>query len=50
MSELKIDRFLGHTLKRERAKYLGDVDPDYLTDLVNLVGAHYFDGETVGLH
>ena len=47
MSEMKIDRFLGHTLKRERAKYLGDVGSDYLIDLVNLIGAHYFAGQTV---
>lgn len=47
MSEMKIDRFLGHTLKRERAKYLGDVGPDYLIDLVNLIGANYFGGQTV---
>lgn len=47
MSEMKIDRFLGHTLKRERAKYLGDVGPDYLIDLVNLIGANYFAGQTV---
>jgi len=47
MSEMKIDRFLGHTLKREREKYLGDVGPDYLIDLVNLIGANYFGGQTV---
>ena len=48
MSELKIDRFLGHTLKRKRAKYLGNVGPSYLTDLVNLIGTEYFDGDTAG--
>ena len=47
LSEMKIDRFLGHTLKRERSKYLGSVGPDYLTDLVNLIGAEYFAGENV---
>ena len=47
LSEMMIDRFLGHTLKRERAKYLGDVDASYLVPLVNLIGAEYFDGETV---
>ena len=47
LSEMMIDRFLGHTLKRERAKYLGDVDASYLVPLVNLIGAEYFNGETV---
>ena len=36
-------------LKVERAKYLGDVGPDYLVDLVNLIGNEYFNGEQVGL-
>lgn len=48
LSEMVIDRFLGHTLKRERAKYLGDVDASYLVPLVNLIGREYSDGEQVG--
>ena len=48
MSEMKVDRFLGHTLKKGRAHYLGSVDQTYFVDLVNLIGRDYFDGETVG--
>lgn len=42
MSEMIVDRFLGHTLKKARAKYLGTVGPTYLVDLVTLIGDRYF--------
>lgn len=48
MSEMKIDRFLGHTLKKERSKYLGSVGPEYLIDLVCLIGNNYVNGEKIG--
>lgn len=43
MSEMMVDRFLGHTLKKARAKYLGSVGPEYLAELVKLIGAEYLD-------
>ena len=48
LSEMMVDRFLGHALKGTRAKYIGSVGPDYLVSLVNLIGAEFFDGEQVG--
>ena len=42
MSEMVVDRFLGHTLKKARAKYLGTVGPEYLVELGNLIERHYF--------
>jgi len=47
MSEMVVDRFLGHTLKAARSKYFGSVDPTYLSDLVTKIGAEHFDGEAV---
>jgi integrase len=40
--------FLGHAVNGTSRFYDGEVDETYLTDLVNLIGREYFDGEVVG--
>ena len=39
--------FLAHSEGGTNRFYEGDVDEDYLVDLVNLIGEEYFDGERV---
>ena len=42
--------FLAHSEGGTNRFYEGDVDDDYLVELVNLIGEEYFDGEHVYVH
>lgn len=42
--------FLAHSEGGTNRFYEGDVDEDYLVELVNLIGKEYFDGEHVYVH
>lgn len=42
------EAFLGHDVNGMCVFYMGDTPDDYLVPLVNLIGAEYFGGETVG--
>ena len=41
------EAFLGHAVRGTSRFYEGGVDETYLVELVNLIGAEYFHGETV---